>query len=90
MKNYIRYINRPEYIFRPISIYQRICQQNFLGIEKFKEVLLPWGLKINVPTLTNDTLSQSILKFSTYDLSLTEVIWRLTDRGETTIDIGAN
>ncbi|MFM6077934.1 MAG: FkbM family methyltransferase, partial [Dolichospermum sp.] len=68
----------------------RICQQNFLGIEKFKEVLLPWGLKINVPTLTNDTLSQSILKFSTYDLSLTEVIWRLTDRGETTIDIGAN
>jgi|LakMenEpi03Aug12_release.lakeMendotaPanAssembly.Ray.scaffolds.fasta_scaffold40450_5 FkbM family methyltransferase len=90
MKNYIRYINRPEYIFRPISIYQRIFQQNFLGIEKFKEVLLPWGLKIKVPILINDCLSQSLLKFSTYDLSLTEVIWRLTDRGETTIDIGAN
>ena len=84
------YINRPEYIFRPFQIYQRIFNQDYSSTSKLKDVVLPWGLNIKVSTFTNDTLGKALLKFGIYDLSLTEVIWRLIEPNETAIDIGAN
>ena len=84
------YINRPEYIFRPFQIYQRIFNQDYSSTNNLKDVVLPWGLNIKVSTLTNDSLGKSLLKFGIYDLSLTEVIWRLIEPNETAIDICAN
>ncbi|OUL30810.1 FkbM family methyltransferase [Nostoc sp. 106C] len=83
------YLNRPEYIFRPAQIYYRIFKQNFKHIN-FKETILPWGAKIRIPTEPHDTVGKSIATYGIYDLSLTEVLWRLINPGETVIDIGAN
>jgi hypothetical protein len=83
MKNYI---NRPEYFFRPLQIYRRIFNSN----TRAKESILPWGHIIKLPTSRNDTLGNSISKFGIYDLSVTEVLWRLIEGGEVAVDIGAN
>jgi hypothetical protein len=90
MQKLQHYINRPEYIFRPFQIYQRIFNQGYSSTNNLKDVVLPWGLNIKFSILTNDTLGKALLKFGIYDLSLTEVIWRLIEPNETAIDIGAN
>ena len=84
------FINRPEYIFRPWQVYHRFFKRNSNSVNKFQEVVLPWGLTIKIPMSTDDTLPRSILIYGIYDLSLTEVIWRLLELGENAIDIGAN
>jgi FkbM family methyltransferase len=84
------YLNRPEYIFRPTQIYQRISNTKSNLSNRYKYVVLPWGLQIKIPTDTNDVVGKAISTYGIYDLSLTEVIWRLISPGETVIDIGAN
>jgi FkbM family methyltransferase len=86
----IHYLNRPEYLFRPKQIYHRAL----LSLQKIadnpKDVLLPWGVKIRVGSNPDDKVAYSIWLQGMYDLSLTEVIWRLLTHGETALDIGAN
>jgi FkbM family methyltransferase len=49
---------------------------------------LPWGWPIQVdPT---DSIGNALLRLGVYDLAVSEVLWRLTDEAETTLDIGAN
>ena len=55
---------------------------------KTKKVALPWGMKINA--CPRDRIGSSILKTGTYDTAILECLWRLTNQGETCIDIGAN
>jgi FkbM family methyltransferase len=54
----------------------------------FESVALPWGIEIKVRP--NETIGHSIATMGVYDLSVTEVLWRLIDPCEVTIDIGAN
>ncbi|BAB76932.1 FkbM family methyltransferase [Anabaena sp. FACHB-709] len=84
------YINRPEYIFRPVQIFKKIFNLQDNSNNLFKEAHLPWNVKIKITTDTNDVVSKAISKYGIYDLSLTEALWRLTSPGETAIDIGAN
>lgn len=84
----IGYLNRPEYLFRPTQIYKRFFQPNLNQPQEFVEVPLPWGIKIKVRP--DDDLGLALLKMGIYDLSVTEIIWRLIDPGETALDIGAN
>lgn len=83
------YLNRPEYFFRPLSIYNRIFGDNPNTDVEFKFVDLPWGMKIRIPTNSHDFI-KSISTYGVYDLSLTEVLWRLISPGEIAIDAGAN
>ena len=84
------YINRPEYIFRPNQIFQRFFKSNFHQKNEFHSVNLPWGLNIKIPTNPNDVVGKAICTYGIYDLSLTELLWRLISPGETALDIGAN
>lgn len=84
------YINRPEYIFRPNQIFQRFFKSNLHQKNEFHSVNLPWGLNIKIPTNPNDVVGKAISSYGIYDLSLTELLWRLIFPGETALDIGAN
>ncbi|MBD2310994.1 FkbM family methyltransferase [Desertifilum sp. FACHB-1129] len=82
----ISYLNRPEYIFRPTQVYQRFLQRT--SSQPFERVQLPWGIEIKIRP--NEDLGLAIWKMGVYDLCVTELLWRLIDPGETTLDIGAN
>jgi len=51
-------------------------------------VSLPWGMEMTADP--SDRIGSSILKTGTYDTAILECLWRLTNQGETCIDIGAN
>ena len=78
---------RPEFLFRPAQLYRRILWE----IKPPKQILtvkLPWGLIIKVSP--EDRIGASIIKTGTYDTAVLECLYRLTDQGETCLDIGAN
>lgn len=84
----IRYLNKPEYIFRPRqiirNIYWKFKKYNVAAVE----VVLPWGMKIKI--CPSEAIGRSIWTMGLYDLSVTEVLWRLIDPGDVAIDVGAN
>jgi FkbM family methyltransferase len=51
-------------------------------------VQLPWGLEIEIDAA--DTIGDALAGQSLYDIVTTEVLWRLTERGDNTVDVGAN
>lgn len=78
---------RPEFLFRPAQLFRRILWE----IKPPKQILtikLPWGLIIKVSP--EDRIGASIIKTGTYDTAVLECLYRLTDQGETCLDIGAN
>lgn len=83
----LSFINKPEYIFRPRQIIRRIIN-NYRVQEQFMVVRLPWGLEISVRA--NDAIGKAIQNMGIYDLTVTEVIYRLINQNEYVIDIGAN
>ena len=86
--NIIDRLNRPEYIFRPTQIYKRLSRPKGQQTNKFENVTLPWGANITIRPA--EVLGRSIWIMGVYDLSVTEILWRLIDRGEIAVDIGAN
>jgi FkbM family methyltransferase len=93
MQKITQLITRPEYFFQPSKIYSRVFYSNLNEVNsdvKFRVFNLPWGA-IKIPLdQQKDVLCESISKYGIYDLIVTEAIWRLTEPGETAIDIGAN
>jgi FkbM family methyltransferase len=81
------YLTKPEYLFRPHQIARRawhaLAQPPALA-----NVRLPWGLTITCRP--NDELGYSLWTTGVYDLAVTEALWRLTEPGETAVDVGAN
>lgn len=78
---------RPEFLFRPAQLFRRVLWE----IKTPKQIVtveLPWGLKMNVSP--KDRIGASIIKTGTYDTAVLECLYRLTDQGETCLDIGAN
>ncbi len=49
---------------------------------------MPWGSTLHVQH--DEFIGRKILEFGVFELSVCELIARLTDRGETALDIGAN
>ena len=91
MKQYITriYYNAPTILFR---LTRRI--RRFLGEgPRLKEVnaevrRLPWGAEIICDPLEH--ISVEIISKGAYDICACELLWRLLDRDETAIDVGAN
>ncbi len=79
---------RPEYLFRPSQIWQRVQQKLHPQVGDFDQVTLPWGLPLRVRSF--DFIGLHIRWFGVFDLCVSEVIWRLLDPGDTAIDVGAN
>jgi FkbM family methyltransferase len=82
----LRGLGKPQYLFRPSQILRRLLQE--ISPRTQGDVRLPWGLRIALDH--GDTVSEAIRHQGMYDLVTTEVLWRLTSRGECAVDIGAN
>ncbi len=83
-------VNKPYYLFRPTQVLLRL--QRFLGKQRpkrnWEETVLPWGLSIRYHP--DDLIGSGIYRTGLYDICVSEVLWRLLDRGETAVDAGAN
>jgi FkbM family methyltransferase len=88
----INYLNRPEYIFRPLQIYRRLLRSRSRNPDNklFQNVLLPWGVNLKISLAPGEVVGHSVWAMGIYDLIVTEVLWRLIDPGETVIDVGVN
>lgn len=80
----------PEYLFRPEQILKRLQRkiQSSSGDETIKVAALPWGPEIQITTA--ELIQNSIWFKGVYDIVASETIWRLTEEGETCLDIGAH
>jgi FkbM family methyltransferase len=90
MKKIQYYINRPEYIFQPSRIINKIALV-YLNIHTEENYIkLPWGLDLNISSSPNDVIIRALKSYGVYDLSLTEVLWRLISPEDIVVDVGAN
>jgi FkbM family methyltransferase len=81
------YIDKPEYLYQPAQALKRL--RRLLTAEpESAEVVLPWGLTMRIKP--REDLGRALWHKGIYDLTLCEAIWRLLDRGESAIDVGAN
>jgi FkbM family methyltransferase len=76
---------KPEYLWRPGQIFRR------LSLKPSNDCIplsLPWNCTISA--CSAEVLGRSIATQGVYDLPVTEAIMRLTDAGDTALDVGAN
>jgi FkbM family methyltransferase len=76
---------KPEYLWRPSQIWRRLSFQPSGSVTALP---LPWNCAINASS--SEVIGSAIATQGVYDLPLTEAIMRLTDSGDTALDIGAN
>jgi FkbM family methyltransferase len=86
-KVFFRIIRKP-YIFQPLQVLRRLRQEYFRQSQSEVMVNLPWG----VPIMVNPhvAIGSNIACQGIYEIAVTETLWRLTDRGDLAIDVGAN
>jgi FkbM family methyltransferase len=80
-------LTRPQYLYRPRQILRRIWQEVHPGAPR-RVISLPWHLPLEIDL--SDSIGRALASQGIYDLVTTEVLWRLTQRGDRTFDIGAN
>jgi FkbM family methyltransferase len=80
-------LKKPEYLFRPSQIITRFRRQ-YQRPNRFEEMRLPWGMRIKYQS--DEIVGRALWTVGIVDPTVSEVIWRLTDPGETTVDVGAN
>ncbi|MBX9696422.1 MAG: FkbM family methyltransferase [Cyanobacteria bacterium] len=78
---------KPEYVFRPTQYVKRLLR-GVPSRNEFEFVHLPWGLTIRVRP--NDNVGSAIWRLGLYELVTSETIWRLLDKADCAVDIGAN
>jgi FkbM family methyltransferase len=87
MPNLLNYFSKPEYFFRPRQALVRLSR---IGkpVPDHAIIRLPWGATVAVHT--HENVGREIYHYGIFDKTVPEAIWRLLDRGETALDIGAN
>lgn len=84
-RSLVQKLIRPEFIWRPNQLFRRLL---FKPDKTVKPLRLPWGCTICASS--DEIVGRLIATVGLYDLPLTESILRLTVKGDTAIDIGAN
>lgn len=79
---------KPEYIFQPKRLWNRLFHLSPPSDLEFLTETLPWGLKIQIRP--QEEHGQILIRLGVIDLVVTEVLWRLTNPGEVGVDVGAN
>lgn len=79
---------KPYYIFRPEQGLRRLRQALSQDTPGPRLADLPWGVAIRVDT--RDVVGRSIWRFGLYDLTVSEILWRLLRPGDLAVDVGAN
>jgi FkbM family methyltransferase len=87
MLNIFNYLKRPEYLLRPRQALTRLAR---IGkpVPDSATVRLPWNASVTVHTCEN--VGRDIYFYGIFDKIVPEAIWRLLDKGETAVEIGAN
>jgi FkbM family methyltransferase len=76
----------PYYAFRPSQLVRRVVgEARSVNEDRF---VLPWGVTITCHP--RESVGRGIRRRGLYDLAVCETLLRLTDGGETAIDVGAN
>lgn len=78
---------KPEYLHRPWQFVERLRAMQSRHSGEIT-VRLPWGHPITVDPA--EMIGSAVVRLGVYDLVVTETLWRLADRGEHAIDVGAN
>lgn len=81
-------MRKPEYWFRPSQLVRRFIRERENGETGFQKVLLPWGTPLVIRP--DEAIGQAIWRTGTYDVTVSEALLRLADRGDTAVDVGAN
>ena len=81
----MRQLLKPEWIWRPSQILRRL---SFRPSNAVVPLPLPWHCTISARSA--EVIGRLIATHGVYDLPLTEAIMRLTDAGDTALDLGAN
>jgi len=86
--NPLKGLIKPYYVYRPSQILRRIRTHFQPSTAVPRRVKLPWGLRL----LTNgmDDMSHSLRTAGINDLTVTEILFRLTHPGALAVDVGAN
>lgn len=87
MLSIFNYFKRPEYIFRPRQVLNRVRRIG-KDIPSTARVDLPWGATIDVRP--NDNVGSDIFYFGIFDRIVPEAIYRLADADELLVEAGAN
>lgn len=86
----LTYLTRPEYLLQPLQIYRRLRRSPHHPPSTPQVLSLPWQHSLQILPRPDDKVEWSLWVMGIYDLALSEALWRLTDVGETAVDIGAN
>jgi FkbM family methyltransferase len=87
MFNPFKILIAPEYLFQPKIVLRRF-QRLIRRPGKMQHVMLPWGADLSVNP--NETIGSIIWCYGLFDLIVVEVLWRLLEKGEVALDVGAN
>jgi FkbM family methyltransferase len=80
-------VGKPQYLLRPRWAFRRLLiAANF--VDPPNSVELPWGARLEIDL--RDTLGHALAAQGLYDIVTTELVWRLTEKGECAFDVGAN
>jgi FkbM family methyltransferase len=79
---------KPWYVYRPMQVALRLKRVLFPPASYLQEVVLPWGYPITIDIREN--VGVSIWTAGVFDLTVSEILYRLSDPGACTLDIGAN
>lgn len=78
---------KPEFLLRPRNLLRRLRFRDAAALPERMEVqVLGQSFAIN----PHEVIGRHILHYGLFDLLVSETLWRLTGRGETALDIGAN
>jgi FkbM family methyltransferase len=84
----IRGLLKPCYLFSPRTAVRRVFVQFFPPKSGVAIVSLPWKVSIEVDLA--DAIGNEIFKQRVFDISVSEVAWRLLQPGKKALDVGAN
>src|ERR1041385_5470456 len=87
MFNPLNFFSKPEYLFRPRQVIRRLKRIGKTRPELL-DVKLPWGAVVTIHT--GENVGAGIYYYGISDKIVPEAIWRLLDRGEVAVEIGAN
>jgi FkbM family methyltransferase len=78
----------PEYLFNPRQILLRLRRRISPSHGEIRTVRLPWAAEISVRP--HEVIGARLWYYGIFDMEVAELIFRLLDKNETALDIGAN
>jgi len=80
-------LRKPELWYQPRYYLERMLRRSDTE-SRLRDHVLPWGLTLRIDL--DDTIGRQVDAFGVFELPVCEAIRRLVDKGESTMDIGAN